>query len=482
MRILLLPLFIFIIDAFSVYRASIFRVKKVAMIQSRQGEAIEMLFECAQNGDWLILQNVHFVLNWISTLEKEVEKAFEDRNASFILWLITEEQSGFPTSLVQNCLKVALEPPPGIKKNMLRSYDLWKKQSTLIYDEIDLKLFFMVAWFHAIVTERRSFLCHGWTKKYEFGDGDILAAFTFLLDMSSKKGDSSLPCNVDWKRIHGLLSKAIYGSHIDDEFDSRLLNCYIERYFTSDILNGIEEFIPGIKVPAESNVEAHLQLISKLPDFDDPTTFGLPSNIGRSQRKLMADSLVRNVFTLTYGNDSSVEEDHAIITADAVKSLISTWEQVASCYGIPTKEDHFAKIQSMMFENSGDSLANFLYTEWNMGLTLCKTVNSYFQALGKNHEAIFEKGHDSIISAAGKVDTSPILDETLMKILRDEIPMEWSNMWAMNNSFERLNDWMEGLARRTKALNDLFVGLKDRYEFKIKKTEEHCISFSFLYL
>lgn len=467
----LLPsLFIFIHDASSVHRASIFRVKKVAMIQSRQGEAIEMLFECAKNGDWLILQNIHFVLDWISTLEKVVEKAFEDRNASFILWLITEEQSGFPTSLIQNCLKVALEPPPGIKKNMLRSYDLWKKQSSLIYDEIDLKLFFIVAWFHAIVTERRSFLCHGWTKKYEFGDGDVLAAFTFLLNMRSRKGVSSLSCNVDWKRIHGLLSKAIYGSHIDDEFDSRLLNCYIERYFTSDVLNGIEEFMPGIRVPAESYVEAHLQLISKLPDFDDPTFFGLPSNIGRSQRKVMADSLVSNVFTLTYGNDSSVEDGHAIITADTVKRLISTWEEVAKCYGIPTNEDHFDKTQDMIFENSGDSLANFLYTERNMGLALCKTVNSYFQALGKNHEALLEKGHDIIFSVTGIGDTTPILDKILMKILRDEIPVEWSNMWAMKNSFERWNDWMEGLARRTKALNDLFVGLKDRYVFRMENT------------
>ncbi len=446
-----------------------FRVKKVAMIQSRQEEAIEKLCECAKNGDWLILQNVHFVVDWIAALEKEVEKAYEGSKASFILWIITEEHRGFPTSLIQNCHKVALEPPPGIKKNMFRSYDLLEKQCTLFHDGIDLQLFFIVAWFHAIVTERRLFSCQGWAKKYEFGDGDLLAALTILRNMSSTKGDNSLSFNVDWGRIHGVLSKAIHGSHVDDEFDSRLLNCYIEKFFTSDVLNGIDELLPGIKVPTESNLDTHLELISKLPDFDDPSTFGLPSNIGRSQQKLMADSLMRNISTLTYGNDSSDKDDHNVITADAVKRLTSSWEEIANCYSIPTKDDHFEELQGITFVDGNDSLVNFLYMERTMGLALCRTVNSYFQALRKNHEALFEKGHDTPFSVAEKVDITTVLDKTSMKIIRDEIPREWLTIWAMNNSFARLTDWMEGLARRTKALNELFVGLKDRYVFNKDK-------------
>jgi len=452
-----------------------FRVKKVAMIQSRQGEAIEKLCECAKNGDWLILQNIHFVVDWISTLEKEVEKALEDSKAPFSLWMITEEHSGFPTSLIQKCHKVALEPPPGIKKNMFRSYDLLQKQSTLFHDGIDLQLFFIVAWFHAIVSERRLFSCQGWTKKYEFGDGDLLAALTILRNMSSTKGDNSL----NWGRIHGVLSKAVHGSHIDDEFDSRLLNCYIEKFFTSDVLNGIDELLPGIKVPAESNIETHLELISKLPDFDDPSTFGLPSNIGRSQQKLMADSLMRNISSLTYGNDSSDKDDHNVITVDAVKRLISSWEEITNCYGIPTKDNHFEELQGITFGDGDDSHVNFLYMERTMGLALCKTVNSYFQALHKNHDALFEKGYDTPICVAGNDDITTILDKTLMKILRDEIPMEWLNIWAMNKSFARLTDWMEGLARRAKALNELFIGQQDRYVFNKYKHRNNLFMLSF---
>jgi hypothetical protein len=183
----------------------------------------------------------------------------------------------------------------------------------------------------------------------------------------------------------------------------------------------------------------------------------------------MADSLMRNISTLTYGNDSRDKDDHNVITADAVKRLTSSWEEIANCYSIPTKDDHFEELQGITFVDGNDSLVNFLYMERTMGLALCRTVNSYFQALRKNHEALFEKGHDTPFSVAEKVDITTVLDKTSMKIIRDEIPREWLTIWAMNNSFARLTDWMEGLARRTKALNELFVGLKDRYVFNKDK-------------
>jgi hypothetical protein len=78
-----------------------------------------------------------------------------------------------------------------------------------------------------------------------------------------------------------------------------------------------------------------------------------------------------------------------------------------------------------------------------MGLALCTTVNSCFQALCKNHESLFEKRYDTPMSVAGNVD----ITTTLLKILQDEIPREWLNIWTITNSFARLTDWTEGLAR-----------------------------------
>ena len=45
---------------------------------------------------------------------------------------------------------------------------------------------FSLAWFHAIVQERRSYIPLGWVKAYEYGDGDLKAG----LDIINQGGNS----------------------------------------------------------------------------------------------------------------------------------------------------------------------------------------------------------------------------------------------------------------------------------------------------
>ncbi len=52
--------------------------------------------------------------------------------------------------------------------------------------------------------------------------------------------------------------------------------------------------------------------------------------------------------------------NHNVITVDIVKHLISSWEEIASCYGIPTKDNHFEELQGVIFGDGDHSLVNFL--------------------------------------------------------------------------------------------------------------------------
>ena len=45
-------------------------VLQIAMGQGQADLAVHMLKECARNGDWLCLKNLHLVVSWLPVLEK----------------------------------------------------------------------------------------------------------------------------------------------------------------------------------------------------------------------------------------------------------------------------------------------------------------------------------------------------------------------------------------------------------------------------
>ena len=152
---------------------------QVAMGQGQASIAIQQLRDCAISGDWLCLKNLHLVTSWLPTLEKELNSL--DPKESFRLWLTTESHPKFPTILLQSSLKVTFEAPPGIKKNLERTYDSWS-QDYIASGESVLRsqALFALAWFHAVVQERRCYIPQGWSKFYEFSTADLRAAASII--------------------------------------------------------------------------------------------------------------------------------------------------------------------------------------------------------------------------------------------------------------------------------------------------------------
>ena len=106
---------------------------------------------------------------------------------------------------------------------------------TSILIHLQAQAIFTLAWFHAIVQERRVFIPQGWAKFYEFSDGDLRAGLE-VLDQLSKRSRSS--SNLDWETVHGLYSNAIYGGRVDDVHDIRILCSYLQEFFKQDVISG----------------------------------------------------------------------------------------------------------------------------------------------------------------------------------------------------------------------------------------------------
>ena len=125
----------------------------------------------------------------LPSLEKELS-SLEPHN-DFRLWLTSEAHNSFPSILLQQSLKATFESPPGIKKNLQRTFDSWDVDTFDPQNPIRSRLLFLLASFHAVMQERRTYIPQGWTKFYEFSYGDMRAGTLVVEAMSHITGISA---------------------------------------------------------------------------------------------------------------------------------------------------------------------------------------------------------------------------------------------------------------------------------------------------
>lgn len=78
------------------------------------------------------------------------------------------------------------QAPPGMKNNLLRTYHEWESERLLDGSAEGGRSMFVLAWFHALIQERRSYIPQGWTSFYEFNDVDRMVATNILKKIISK--------------------------------------------------------------------------------------------------------------------------------------------------------------------------------------------------------------------------------------------------------------------------------------------------------
>lgn len=89
----------------------------------------------------------------MADLERICEELDESINKDFRLWLTSMPTNSFPISVLQNGVKMTLEPPSGLRSNLLRTYA--RLDDTELNDcskaTIFKPLLFGFAFFHAII-------------------------------------------------------------------------------------------------------------------------------------------------------------------------------------------------------------------------------------------------------------------------------------------------------------------------------------------
>ncbi|ELK26424.1 Dynein heavy chain 10, axonemal [Myotis davidii] len=158
--------------------------------------ALQLLETAVARGQWLMLQNCHLLVKWLKDLEKSLERITKP-HPDFRLWLTTDPTQGFPIGILQKSLKVVTEPPNGLKLNMRATYFKISNEMLEHCPHPAFKpLVYVLAFFHAVVQERRKFGKIGWNVYYDFNESDFQVCMEILntyLTKAFQQRDTRIP-------------------------------------------------------------------------------------------------------------------------------------------------------------------------------------------------------------------------------------------------------------------------------------------------
>lgn len=125
----------------------------ISLGKGQEKKAENMINEGATRGAWILLMNCHLASSFMPKLESIVENLDDSNHRDFRLWLTSMPSKDFPVSTLQNSVKMTLEPPSGLRLNLLRTYEAFdpKEFEDVTKPEPYKKLLFGLSFFHAIV-------------------------------------------------------------------------------------------------------------------------------------------------------------------------------------------------------------------------------------------------------------------------------------------------------------------------------------------
>ncbi|TMW62553.1 hypothetical protein Poli38472_005171 [Pythium oligandrum] len=406
---------------------------EVAMGGGQQEKALNLLKSTAEHGEWLCLQNLHLVIAWLPILEKEITALTSHRK--FRLWLTTEPHDAFPLVLLEQSLKITFESPPGLKKNLQRTYSSWSPDFIGKGAPARAQLLFLLAFFHALLQERRTYIPQGWTKFYEFSFGDFRAGSN-VMELACKSITSSAErgSGIDWATLHGLMENAIYGGRIDNPYDLRVLRCNLAEYFSSEFLSGQKSLLRGVKLPQTTRHEDFVDLIDHLPDVDAPGVFGLPDNIERSMQRTLSAEVIAQLKMLSASEEAVEKFDREKWRAQ-LGPLLESWAKWTTNIQLENAtSSSSASGKNIHLMAPSDA---FVALENDYAIDLIQQVHQGLQGLKK------------VIYGTGLL--TPAIQTVASALLKGAVPREWSAKWEGS---ENSQTWLRSLALRKRALLD----------------------------
>ena len=409
--------------------------KKLSSISLGQGQgpiAASMIEEGMERGTWVLLQNCHLAKSWMTAFDKIVEDFSPDKmHRDFRLWLSAMPSPIFPVAVLQNGVKMTLEPPKGLKANVRRTFLAFKPEKLTESNNAPgwRKLLFSIAFFHALVQERRKFGPLGWNILYAFSDMDLSCCVEQIHDFIDEYED------IPYQVMLILCGDVNYGGRVTDDKDRRALMSIMDQYITPKVMDDDYRFSKSgtYYIPEDGETREHyLEYVSSLPINPAPEVFGLDDNadITCAQNEML--NLFATVVSLDGaggggGGAEKTPEEIVFGLCDSYLELIPE----------PLNEE---------------DVYNKYPTDYNecMNTVLMQEVTRYNAVLAVIHESCAMMK----LAIGGFVVMSSELDTAFKSINNNQVPEMWAELSYPN--LMPLAGWVNDLIERMKFVQSWY--------------------------
>ena len=290
-----------------------------------QGEiAKKAILDSIKTGEWVCLENCHLARSWMPKLEEILEDV-NDKEAEihndYRLWLTSMPSDAFPAAVLQTGVKMTNEPPKGIRASLKGTYLNIKDEDFAPYtlQQKLKKMTFGLAFFHAVILERRKFGALGWNIPYAWMNSDFEASRMHLNMYIEEYKEQGVPFEI----LRFLVGTINYGGRVTDDKDEKLIAAILNSYFNELIFDDMFKFSEGegYESPKVDTVQDINDYIETLPLDDEPEVFGLHNNANITLQKNLVNEFMEPLIGIQPRTASSGGKKPDDIVKDIINDI-----------------------------------------------------------------------------------------------------------------------------------------------------------------
>lgn len=410
------------------------RFQSISLGQGQGPIAQALISSAVEAGLWLCLQNCHLATSWMPSLEKIFENLEpSNTHTNFRLWLTSYPSPKFPISILQRGVKMTNEPPTGLQNNLFKSYISNPVKDPDFYSGCPnhqimfARLLYGLAFFHAVVQERRTFGPLGWNIAYGFNDSDFDIS---VQQMQMFINESDEP----YEALTYLIGECNYGGRVTDDWDRRLIVTILADFFNPKVANNYNYSFSSAgeyySLPESPDYTIYLKHIKLLPQNHPPEVFGLHTNAGITRdlqnSKMLLSSTLKAYGSISGSGGGETDKFITMICTDILSKL-------------PKKFDLEVAKQKYPVEYT-ESMNTVLVQEMERFNKLLNVVNSSLVTMQK--------------AIQGLVAMSPPVEAFANSLILGKVPDVW--MKVSYPSLKNLSNYVIDFIKRIDFLQKWF--------------------------